>query len=105
MNLMRFSALFLAIFLGLGAHAGSAMADEEGEFKRALRQAGQDFKAAGKEIGKAATTVGKQIGSGTGKAVKGVGQKIESETRRAKDGKPPAKRSNARTRTGKQGRS
>jgi hypothetical protein len=94
MNLMRLSALFLAIFLGIGAHSANALADEEGEFKRA-----------GQEIGKAATTVGKQVGSGTGKAVKGVSQKIESETRRAKDGKPPAKRSNTSTRTEKQGRS
>lgn len=102
---MRLSALFLAIFIGLGANAGNALADEESEFKRAMRQAGKDFKAAGQEIGKAATTVGKQIGSGTGKAVKGVGQKIESETRRAKNGKPPAKRNNTNTRTEKQGRS
>lgn len=102
---MRLSALFLTILIGISAHSANALADEEGEFKRAMRQAGKDFKAAGQEIGKAATTVGKQVGSGTGKAVKGVSQKIESEARRAKDARPPAKRSNTSTRTEKQGRS
>jgi NAD+--asparagine ADP-ribosyltransferase len=102
---IRISTLILAVFFCLGAQSGVALADEEGQFKRALRQAGQDFKSAGKEAGKAAKSVGKQVGTGTGKAVKGIGQKIESEARRINEGKPAPKRSNASARNEKPGRS
>lgn len=101
---IRISTLILAACFLVGVQAGPVLADEEGEFKRALRQAGQDFKAAGKEAGKAAKSVGKQVGTGTGKAVKGVGQKIESEARRNNEGKPAPKRSNASARDEKPGR-